>query len=90
MAIALYEHNQIAYDAAVRMLAETGKAAIIHPTGTGKSFISFKLCEDNPEKRSAGCPPRSISIGHSSKTCEPPPTAGSRRIYSFTPTPNSC
>lgn len=33
------------------MLQETGKAAIIHPTGTGKSFIAFKLCEDNPNKR---------------------------------------
>lgn len=33
------------------MLTETGKAAIIHPTGTGKSFIAFKLCEDNAEKR---------------------------------------
>ena len=32
------------------MLAETGKAAIIHPTGTGKSFIAFKLCEDNADK----------------------------------------
>lgn len=33
------------------MMAETGKAAIIHPTGTGKSFIAFKLCEDNADKR---------------------------------------
>lgn len=33
------------------MLLATGKAAIIHPTGTGKSFVAFKLCEDNPEKR---------------------------------------
>ncbi|MCX4286880.1 MAG: helicase, partial [Clostridia bacterium] len=33
------------------MLAETGKAAIIHPTGTGKSFIAFKLCEDNEDRR---------------------------------------
>ena len=32
------------------MLKETGKAAIVHPTGTGKSFIGFKLCEDNPDK----------------------------------------
>ncbi len=32
------------------MLAETGKAAVVHPTGTGKSFIGFKLCEDNPDK----------------------------------------
>ena len=51
MAINLYDHNQIAYTAAVAMLAETGKAAVVHPTGTGKSFIAFKLCEDNPEKR---------------------------------------
>lgn len=48
--IDLFKHNQNAYDAALSMLAETGKAAIIHPTGTGKSFIGFKYCEDFPEK----------------------------------------
>ena len=47
--IDLYEHNKIAYESAVSMLAQTGKAAVIHPTGTGKSFIGFKLCEDNPD-----------------------------------------
>lgn len=50
MSIELFEHNQTAYESAVAMLAETGKAAVIHPTGTGKSFIGFKLCEDNPDK----------------------------------------
>ncbi len=50
MPISLYPHNQAAYAAAIAMLAKTGKAAIIHPTGTGKSFIGFKLCEDNPDK----------------------------------------
>ncbi len=50
MAIALFKHNQDAYTAAVQMLQTTGKAAVIHPTGTGKSFIAFKLCEDHPEK----------------------------------------
>ena len=50
MSIELFEHNQTAYEAAVAMLAETGKAAVIHPTGTGKSFIGFKYCEDNPNK----------------------------------------
>ncbi len=48
--IDLYAHNQVAYDAAATMLSDTGKAAIIHPTGTGKSFIGFKLCEDNSDK----------------------------------------
>lgn len=50
MAIRLFEHNQQVYDAAVVMLSGTGKAAIIHPTGVGKSFIGFKLCEDNSDK----------------------------------------
>ena len=42
MAIALFEHNRIAYEAAVSLLNETGKAAIVHPTGTGKSFIALR------------------------------------------------
>ncbi|MDE5993051.1 MAG: hypothetical protein K2G87_08385 [Oscillospiraceae bacterium] len=50
MSIELFEHNQAAYESAVAMLAETGKAAVIHPTGTGKFFIGFKFCEDNPDK----------------------------------------
>ena len=50
MAIELFKHNQDAYTTALQMLQATGKAAVIHPTGTGKSFIAFKLCEDHPEK----------------------------------------
>lgn len=50
MAMHLYEHNKTAYEASARMPAERGKAAVIHPTGTGKSFIGFKLCEDTPDK----------------------------------------
>lgn len=48
MPIKLYAHNQKAYAAAASLLARTGKAAVIHPTGTGKSYIAFKLIEDNP------------------------------------------
>ncbi len=50
MAITLFQHNAEAYRSALDMLRETGKAAIVHPTGTGKSFIGLKLCEDNPDK----------------------------------------
>ena len=45
----VFEHNESAYYAALSMMKKTGKAAIVHPTGTGKSFIGFKLCEDNPD-----------------------------------------
>ena len=51
MSIELFAHNQTAYEAATAMLAETSKAAVVHPTGTGKSFIGFKLCEDNADRR---------------------------------------
>lgn len=49
MRLNLYEHNRIAYEKAIKLLNETGKAAVIHPTGTGKSFIAFHLVEENPQ-----------------------------------------
>lgn len=49
--ISLFPHNETAYNAAQVMLTETGKAAIIHPTGTGKSFIGFKLCENHENEQ---------------------------------------
>ena len=42
--IALWEHNKTAYEAACRLLDTAGKAAVIHPTGTGKSYLGFALC----------------------------------------------
>ena len=51
MGLNLYAHNAKAYKSAVAMMQQYGKAAIVHPTGTGKSFIAFMLCEDNPESR---------------------------------------
>lgn len=47
MAVDLFDHNRKAYQAAAQMLETCGKAAVVHPTGTGKSFIAFKLVEDN-------------------------------------------
>lgn len=49
MSLSLFEHNQTAYESAVEMLDEYGKAAVVHPTGTGKSYIGFKLCEQFPD-----------------------------------------
>ena len=50
MALRLFTHNEKAYHAAIRMMEQYGKAPVVHPTGTGKSCIAFKLIEDNPEK----------------------------------------
>lgn len=51
MGIRLYAHNQEAYKNAMTMLLEKGKAAVVHPTGTGKSFIGFKLAEEHRQER---------------------------------------
>lgn len=51
MALHLFAHNQKAYEAALSMLAKAGRAAVIHPTGTGKSMIAFKLAEEHRSAR---------------------------------------
>lgn len=51
MGIKLFLHNQIAYESALKLMEESRKAAVIHPTGTGKSFIAFKLAEEHPDSR---------------------------------------
>ena len=50
-AIVLYEHNQQAYSALEQMLECTSRAAIVHPTGTGKAFIGLKFSENHPTSR---------------------------------------
>lgn len=49
MSIKLFKHNQTAYTTANDMFDKVGKAAVIHPTGTGKSMIAFKLVETHPD-----------------------------------------
>ena len=49
ISLGLFPHNQRAYNAVCRLLRGEGKAAVIHPTGTGKSFIAFRLVLDNPK-----------------------------------------
>ena len=50
MSLHLFPHNQYAYEAAMSLMEEEGKAAVIHPTGTGKSFIAFQLAVEHPDK----------------------------------------
>lgn len=52
MGIKLFKHSEKAYISALSMLAETGKDS----TGTGKSFIGFKLCETFPDKKLLAVP----------------------------------
>ena len=51
MSVQLLAHNRQAYDAVTAMLGKASKAAVIHPTGTGKSFIAFKWIEEHAGAR---------------------------------------
>ena len=43
VALRLFEHNEKAYHAAVWMMEQYGKAAIVHPTGKWKSYIASEM-----------------------------------------------
>ena len=47
----LFEHNRTAYEAVLEMFETENRVAVVHPTGTGKSFIGFQLCMDKAEKK---------------------------------------
>ncbi len=52
MGIELYEHNKEAYDKVIKSFEEDNKCCIIHPTGSGKSYIALKWLNDNKDKKS--------------------------------------
>ena len=51
MSLILFKHNQKAYEAAAALMEEKGRAAVIHPTGTGKTYIAFKLAKEHSDSR---------------------------------------
>ena len=51
MGVELYEHNKEAYDKVLEHFKTSNKTCVIHPTGTGKSFISLKFLYDNRDKK---------------------------------------
>ena len=50
MSISLFPHNQKAYEALLDVLEMEHRGCVIHPTGTGKSFIGFQYCEAHPHQ----------------------------------------
>ena len=66
MPIILKKHNKETYKKVLEHLKESNRAAVIHPTGTGKSYIALKLIEDNKDKKALYVAP-SNSILHNIK-----------------------
>ena len=51
MSVRLEPHNVEAYKQVRKIHEEENRAVVIHPTGTGKSYIGLKLIEDNEGKK---------------------------------------
>jgi len=51
MGLELYKHNKKAYEKVEAMFEHENHVAIVHATGTGKSFISMKWLFDNKDKK---------------------------------------
>lgn len=51
MSVKLEPHNQTGYEATKKIFENGNRAAVISPTGTGKSYIGLKLIEDNYGKK---------------------------------------
>ena len=49
--IELYPHNKQAYENVLKKFETSNKTCVIHPTGTGKTFISLKWLYDNKDKK---------------------------------------
>lgn len=49
--IELYPHNQQAYENILESFKISNKTCVIHPTGTGKSFIALKWLFENRNKK---------------------------------------
>lgn len=51
MSLLLYPQNQSAYQNVEKFLNAYGKAVVLQPTGTGKTFIAFHLAEEHSQMR---------------------------------------
>ena len=86
--IELFEHNKTAYDSAVSMLSDTGKAAIIHPTGTGNPLSVSNCARIIPTKPFAGFPRLNISSKHNLRTWQKYQTALFPKMSGSLPMPS--
>ena len=56
----LEEHQNEAYDEVIKLFNEKGRAAVIFPTGCGKSFVTLKYILEHPDDRILFLSPRNV------------------------------
>ena len=65
--VVLYNHNKTTYENIVRIFENDNKCAAVQPTGSGKSFLIFKLAQDNSDKTIVVFEPNKQIIGRVSE-----------------------
>lgn len=61
--VVLYNHNKTTYENIARIFENDNKCAAVQPTGSGKSFLIFKLAQDNSDKTVVVFEPNKQIIG---------------------------
>lgn len=65
--VKLYNHNKTTYENITRIFETSNKCATVQPTGSGKSFLIFKLAQDNSDKTIIVFEPNKQIIGRVSE-----------------------
>ena len=68
MSIILKKHNQITYEKIKKIFKRSNRAAVIHPTGTGKSVLAVELIRENKEKKALYLAPSNAILHNIKKT----------------------
>ena len=71
--IGLYDHNIESYEKVESKLNEDNIAAIVHATGTGKSYNALQLAYDNKDKKITYIVPSNSIIEHLKEIIEENP-----------------
>lgn len=65
--VELFKHNKTTYENITRVFETSNKCATVQPTGSGKSFLIFKLAQDNSDKAVVVFEPNKQIIGRVSE-----------------------
>lgn len=65
--VELFKHNKTTYKNITRIFETSNKCATVQPTGSGKSFLIFKLAQDNSNKTVVVFEPNKQIIGRVSE-----------------------
>ena len=79
--LGLYDHNIRSYEKVKQQFKKDNIAAIVHATGTGKSFNALQLALDNKDKKIIYVVPYGSVIEHEKELIEQNETVSLEKIF---------